>query len=55
MTINLENPTVTISVEEYNELLDEKAFLDILRACGVNNWDGYSDAHEMYREIQNQT
>lgn len=40
--------TVTISKEEHEALLDRIWFLDCLEACGVDNWQGYSDAHEMY-------
>lgn len=42
-----ENGTVTISLEEYNRLQKREAFLDCLEACGVDNWDGFSDAHRM--------
>ena len=39
--------TVTISKKEYESLLEKVEFLNCLQACGVDNWDGYSDAHEM--------
>ena len=41
---------VMISKAEYNRLIEAQAFLDCLDACGVDNWGGYSDAREMYRE-----
>lgn len=41
---------VTISKEEYDTLLDAQEFLSCLEACGVDNWDGYSDAKAMMRE-----
>lgn len=41
---------VTISVEEYNKLLERNEFLNCLEACGVDNWDGYSDANEMMEQ-----
>jgi hypothetical protein len=42
--------TVTISKEEYESLLDDQHKLECLEAAGVDNWQGYSDAMEMYRE-----
>lgn len=41
---------VTITLSEYNELIESKAFLECLEACGVDNWVGYGDAHEMMRD-----
>jgi hypothetical protein len=41
---------VTITKAEYERLLDREAFLDCLEACGVDNWSGYGDAHEMMYE-----
>lgn len=38
-------------IENYNELLRDRLFLDALRAVGVDNWDGYADAHEIYRDL----
>jgi len=32
--------------EDERELL----FLDALRACGVDNWDGFGEAVKLYRE-----
>lgn len=35
-------------LQEYIKLLEkDQEFLNALRACGVDNWDGYSDAIEM--------
>ena len=42
--------TVTISKEEYDELLDDSKFLSALRACGVDNWSGYDNALDMIDE-----
>ena len=36
--------------EEAKAVEDELCFLDCLRGCGVDNWEGYSDAIDMYRE-----
>lgn len=42
--------TITISVAEYDELLDRDYFLSCLEAAGVDNWQGYDHAQEMYEE-----
>lgn len=44
--------TITISVEEYNELLDDAEFLNALRMAGVDNWDGYDDAIDIYQSAR---
>lgn len=41
---------VTIPRGEYDILTHDSELLGCLEACGVDNWDGYSDAHEMLRE-----
>ncbi len=35
---------VTLSEAEYNELVADSKLLTALRAAGVDNWEGYSDA-----------
>lgn len=40
--------TVTISKEEYEGMKDRIRFLECLEVCGVDNWQGYDDAWEMY-------
>lgn len=42
--------TVTIPVEEYEDLLDDALLLACLRGAGVDNWEGYSYAVEDYME-----
>ena len=44
--------TVTISVEEYNDLLDDAEFLNALRMAGVDNWDGYDEAINIYQSAR---
>ena len=46
--------TVTMTRDAWNDvsayidkLEKDLEFLNALKACGVNNWDGYSDAVEM--------
>lgn len=46
--------TVTISIEEYNELIDDSLFLCALMACGVDNWCGYEDAQDVHNDMQEQ-
>lgn len=42
--------TVTIDKEEYKELLEDQKFLYALQAAGVDNWDGYEYAQDIYQE-----
>jgi len=36
--------TITIPVQEYNDLLEDSKTLDALFAGGVDNWEGYDYA-----------
>lgn len=38
--------TITIPVEDYNELVRDQNFLNALYAAGVDNWEGYEIAQE---------
>lgn len=40
--------TVTVSAERYAELIEAEAFLDALEAAGVDNWEGYDFAQEIF-------
>ena len=40
--------TVTIPIEEYEELQEDQNFLNALRAAGVDNWEGYEIALENF-------
>lgn len=42
--------TVEISVDEYKKLQEDHAFLACLRAAGVDSWEGYDLACEMFCE-----
>jgi hypothetical protein len=42
--------TITIDKEMYDKLIEDSDFLSCLQCCGVDNWEGYSDAQEMYDE-----
>jgi len=36
--------TVTITKLEYDELIEDRKFLNALRMAGVDNWEGYDYA-----------
>ena len=42
--------TVTIPTKEYIKLIKDSLKLQALDAGGVDNWDWYDDAMELYRE-----
>lgn len=42
--------TITISVEEYEDLKSDKRTLDKLYAAGVDSWDGYDFAMDIDTE-----
>ena len=44
---------VTITEDEYLELEYAAQFLECLRAAGVDNWDGYDNAREIF-ECENE-
>ena len=44
--------TITIFIEEYNDLLDDAEFLNALRMAGVDNWDGYDEAIDIYQSVR---
>jgi len=41
------SPEVTISREEYERLQADSALLIALMSVGVDNWDGWDQAHEV--------
>ena len=45
-----DSETVTISRKEYEQLQKDTNMLNALEACGVDNWEGYSEAHKYLRE-----
>ena len=44
----MEEELITITMQEYNDLMKDREFLDCLRTAGVDNWDGFSEAAEMF-------
>ncbi len=48
-----ENPAeemVTITRKKYEKLSKDASFLCALECAGVDNWDGYEDAQNIFRE-----
>lgn len=39
--------TIEVEMDEWLRIQERLDKLDALEACGVDNWDGYSDAMEM--------
>lgn len=44
--------TITISKEEYESLLENSKKLEALESAGVDNWQGYDYAMEIYNEME---
>lgn len=45
----MSNPEyVTIPLEEYLSLKEDSEFLADLEEAGVDNWEGYSEAHRQF-------
>ena len=47
----METETITISKEEYESLLEDSDKLLALEGAGVDNWEGYAEAMELFKEI----
>lgn len=48
--INDHTLQVEISIEEWEEMENDLAFLSALKAAGVDNWDGYDLAYDILKE-----
>lgn len=46
---------VTIPKSEYEQLLRDSLKLEALDRHGVDNWEGYDDAMDTYRELLDDT
>lgn len=42
---------IEIPLEEYEQLINDQNFLLALQGAGVDNWEGYDDACEMFEEM----
>lgn len=51
----VDKPTIEIDVDRYNELIDAEDMLSSLQGAGVDNWQGYEDAMEIYNDIKSNT
>lgn len=41
---------ITIKLKDWEEVCDDSHLLKCLQAAGVDNWDGYDYAIEMYND-----
>jgi hypothetical protein len=46
--------TLTVAKEEWDRLVQRDRMLTALEACGVDNWEGHSDAYQMVSEQEKQ-
>ena len=44
--------TVTISKKEYESLLEDSKKLTALENAGVDNWEGFDEAREIYQQLK---
>lgn len=42
--------TITISTREYEQLIKDQLWLQCLEEAGVDNWQGYDVARDIWRE-----
>lgn len=42
---------VTITKEEYDSLIEDSIMLSALHGAGVDNWDGFDHALELFEEM----
>lgn len=42
---------VTIPASEYKELLNDQRWLECLQDAGVDNWEGYEYAKDLYNDL----
>ena len=48
----MDKDTITISKREYESLLNSKKTLESLNMAGVDNWEGYEYAQELYENLE---
>jgi hypothetical protein len=41
---------ITITKKEYKQFLKDSNFLGCLESFGVDNWEGYGEAQELYEQ-----
>ena len=42
---------ITIPLDTYKSLVEDSLWLEALNAAGVDNWEGISEAYELYQEM----
>lgn len=47
-----EDGKVVLSTADWETIRDELEFLEALKAVGVDNWEGYSEALKFYDEVK---
>lgn len=50
--INRNKEKVEILKEEYEQLIEDSLLLTALRDLGVDNWSGYAEALELFKEYK---
>lgn len=45
--------SITITITEYNTLLEDSILLEALDAAGVRSWEGFEEAQTIYEEAKN--
>jgi hypothetical protein len=50
--LTAEEQTVTISLREYNELLEAYRWLHCLEDAGVDNWSGIDHAQSLLEDLE---
>jgi len=44
--------TITITVKEYEKLIADSIWLECLEGAGVDNWEGFGEAHALLDEFE---
>lgn len=47
-----EGKYITVCAVEYEELKSQALFADALEAAGVDNWEGFDEAIEIWNELR---
>lgn len=48
--MNAVKNTIEVNEEDYLRLVEDSAFLEALRAAGVDNWEGLDEAVRIFNE-----
>ena len=48
--LSLEQDTITIPINVYQKLMKDQCLLNCLHIAGVDNWEGYYEAIEIFNE-----